>query len=480
MKKIRRIIALLICTVLILTACGTGPPNPAEIVNGGELSGTLSISSEFVGVDYYGWYTLAKGFAELHPNVEIEVNDTAVDLSSVEHSEVMLALEKYRDDLTVNMFAGNSPDIIYNTSDYVTDFMASGLVFDLYEFMDSDPDFNKEDYFTGIFEAFEHDGKLYNMPSLIGFNSVVGRKDVLSAVGVDLSTMESVDYEFLYDSYYKVLEDGSYPEITHFANEDLIGKMAFASNEMAACYDNEAGEINFENEQFVDYLNVTNNYEKTNLIFSSIGVGIGDLKFNASSPKDEGASETFLPREKYLFTQNYILFESLISEYSTTPLMFGESERISEAIPVANSKGEILPVNGGYIAIPTTAKNPKLAWEFLKYCIEESETVTFNTDIGKWNGDRFGDSYIPINKNNFKKYTEAYAQANRLPQEYVDEYIDYVNEVLSMPLATQVPGTSLYKALNELQFDFYDGLMTAEECAGKMQNRADIYFGEVG
>ncbi|MCL2053428.1 MAG: extracellular solute-binding protein [Oscillospiraceae bacterium] len=67
--------------------------------------------------------------------------------------------------LSTEIIAGNIPDIIvnYNSLLPIQSYVNKGLLADIYEFMESDPNFNKEDYLQSTFTAAERGGKLYEV-----------------------------------------------------------------------------------------------------------------------------------------------------------------------------------------------------------------------------------------------------------------------------------------------------------------------------
>ncbi len=420
-----------------------------------DTNNVLVISSDLIPQEFAGFGPLVEGFEKLHPDVEIIINDTGVDMMALTPDETTLAFNKYMDDLSVKMLAGEAPDLIFSTGDFNNDFAFSGLLYDLNEFIENDETFIKEDFFMEVLKAWEVAGGLHSMPTTFEFSSVRFRQDVLDGVGISLDEIESADYKFLFDTYYTVLDSGLFPEITHLGREQYVGKGILALEEISNAFDKETMTVNFEGEEFLDYLNTTLNYEAGQYPFGSFMMA---------------GADTLFEREEYLA-------EGSGSYTDDADCLVSEKDNASKAIPLTTSGGELL-VKGNNLSIPKDAKNPELAWEFIKYCIYESETVSIAFDaIGEWDGDRFFNS-IPINRNNFKKICDAYSIGD-LQTVYMTEYHDYVIKSLELPIATRMPSNILVKELNNLQTDFYNGLMTAEECAKAMQDRAEIYFAEI-
>ncbi len=420
-----------------------------------DTNNVLVISTEYVPQEYAGFGSLIEGFKKLHPEVEVILNDTSVDTMSLTPDETTLALSKYMDDLSVKLLAGEAPDLIFCLGDFNNDFAFSGLLYDLNEFIENDETFVKEDFFMEVLEAWEIAGGLHSMPTIFLFNSVRFRQDVLDGVGISVDEMESVDYKFLFDTYYTVLDSGLFPEITHLGRPEYVGKGPLTSEERASAFDRESMTVSFESEEFLDFLNTTNGYDITDIPFGTLNIDGADF---------------FFQRDEYLV-------EGATSVTGNAVQLISNQANASKVIPITTSEGELL-IKGNNVSIPKDAKNPELAWEFIKYCIYESETVSTSYDtIGEWEGDRF-ENFVPINKNNFKKLCDAYA-VGETQEVYMADFYDYVIKTLELPIATKLPSTTLGRALDAIQMDFYNGLMTAEECAKAMQDRAEIYFAEI-
>ncbi len=429
-----------------------------EITEDG-LSGTLEISNIFVAEDYTGWGPLVDGFMDLHPNVKIISNDNAVDLSTIAletGDEYALAMQKYVDELNVQIISGNAPDLIFGVN--MTS-VPPHLLMDLNEFLENDPEYVREDYFDSVVRAHEVDGKLHEYPMTFYYYLYRFREDVMDELGIDVEELEVVDYNFLFDTLEKIKESGKFPEIKYLGYEGQEGQRILYSEEMTACVDSETLEINFEVPQFINYLNTTKAYVPGTL---------PEFGFYTGSLEPSVATNFF--DEKSYFVEAVNTGKTFLNKR-----MLSEIDGVTKAVPVTTSAGEMIVIAES-IGIPTNAKNPELAWEFIKYCIEESGEV--NTDwefIGKLNGDRFFYD-IPINKNNFKMYYGENFVG--LPKEQEDNFFEAVFEALEGNIRVPAMDRELSNALFYIQTDFYNDLITAEECAKAMQERADIYMGE--
>lgn len=88
-------------------------------------------------------------FEALHPEVEV-----------VLHKYDIFDDDKYRDQLTTQLMAGDANDLFEGSTLADLKLHESGYLADMYPLMQNDPDFNEDDYFMNVFEAMSHQGKL--------------------------------------------------------------------------------------------------------------------------------------------------------------------------------------------------------------------------------------------------------------------------------------------------------------------------------
>ncbi len=458
MKKLTSIILSIILISLVACSTGTSTAKVEIMPEGTELSGVLHLSSMLDESEYSGWAPLVKGFTELHPNVEI-ITQTSGITGFETAEEIILTQEQYVEQLKVKFVSGDVPDILFEPKDLFSELVPSGVFMDLNEFIESDETFIKEDYFMNVIEAVEIGGKLYRMPSTFNTTFYRFNTDILKAAGISEEEITSVDYKFVMDTFNKAVESGEVPDLQYVDKEGYAGKTLFRAAEYEACFDMDSMSANFDTENFRNYLSVMNDYN--------------------NSPTPDGIF--YATEEGVLLSDNTYFMEEMLMRILGDNISYltMEKENATRAYPSMASNGDYFVATSPNLSIPTSAKNPELAWEFIKYCIYESEKVTTYTDyenVGKWNGDRFNLN-IPINKNNAKKYAEASMLG--FSQETADEFNGYLEFIETLPFTVSQRFQGLFDANNEIIEDYLDGLMSLDECIEELGNRTNIYFGEV-
>ncbi len=422
------------------------------------FSGTLEISA-YSGGDGATWYDLILGFKELHPNVKIILNGEIIEDNSDIGNETdnsNLDYLSYSNKLKIDLAAGEGPDLIIGNFDFASEIAKSGLLADLYSFMESDETFNKEDYFTNVFEAAENYGGLYKMPTTFLPNAYYRfNVEILESVGVDPEAIEIADYEFVYDVYNKAVANGEFKALKYIDKYGAWGKQLGMRSEYIASFDLENNTANFDTPTFRDCLETVYNYNASPTPRGNITRGmiiniLGD--------------ETYFA--EILTGEDFFSVSSVI-----------EHENATRAYPMLSSSGELTISGRPYMSIPSTTKNAALSWEFIKYCIAESEKVERYVDSGLWNGDRFFDA-IPINKANAEKYIDK--TFNGYKEEYAQEFKVLLEEMGELKLNLDLSFHQLALTNNETIYEYFDDLISLDECIKALQDRTDIYFGEIG
>ncbi len=489
MKKIIYLTLTLVLISLIFVACknsgeesqssqdtpqATPTPEPEEDLDldvdlfdeGEELSGTLVISSDVASTyaaGYFGIYPLAEGFNELHPNVEIIVEGYNRVDQTLSPEELEVEGQTYKNDLHMQLLSGTAPDLIFTGRDYTSNLAFTDNIRDLNAFMQNDPNFNKDDYYMNVFEAFEVTGKLYNMPNTFSFDFLRMREDVIRAAGIDPSTVETVDYKFLLDVQSKAMASGKIPDLKYIAQHDYTGNALLYKQEISTNFNSDTMTANFDSPEFIEYLNFTKEHAVSQYTYGYFPGPIYDRN-------DSFVDDSYFVQEI-----------GMLVGYETGKFKTAELPGITDPIPVVTSNGEVLVYPGFTMSIPTNAKNPALAWEFIKYCIYDSGEMPDGLEIenlSRWDGDRFS-SDIPVNKNNMKNYING--QFTTSTQEEKDYLINLYNDTLTLPIIAANVNTYLPAYNNQTVTDYYenDGMYTAEEVAKALQERTEIYLNEI-
>lgn len=427
-----------------------------------ELSGTLTVTTFFDGyIDIN-----ARNFMDMHPNVNIQVIGS--DESQFE------TLETYVSRIAVELMSGTASDLVDLSSLDINRYVKSGLLCNLYKFMDKDSTFNKSDYYTNIFEAMEYDNNLYAMPFAFLYDMVYVSKPMAGKLKLDFSSVNGINYIKMVDIYEKAKNQHNSPQ--NFGFMPGAVKESFFDYEVIDFYDVENKTARIESKEFIQYLNFTN----------SIYTGY-------SPDNQDGWYMTRIGDGNDDFMRSDFMFSKVESNSIDLYNIMIEYENILDPIPLLNSAGNA-PFNtfSSTYAIPQNSQNKELAWEFLKYCISAKKMSDFENEEEQLYFMMY-QGWIPINIENFytsfrhnfemeiKRINEsgfAVKWKSDNKDELVNNALDQINQ-WNLGRNKLVSDFELWILLkSDLENYYYYNLTTAEEIASIIQNKVLTYLNE--
>ena len=332
-----------------------------------------------------------------------------------------------------------------------------GLYADLNEFMDSDADINRSDYFENILDAYEVDGKLYAMPMSFGVSTLVGK-----------TAMWGEESGVTMDELVQVMD--SLP--SDVALMDMMTKQQWLSLNLQGTIDNfinwETGECSFDSKAFISILEMANQFPEE---FDYEGQTMG-------TPEKIQAGKVLLYGDQWHEITGYQVAKAIFNEDIT-----------AIGYPGVAGNGALIHNMGSLFAISTQSANQEGAWEFVKYMISEE----YQCNYVRW--------YNPIHKAAFDKQMEVAMEA----EYYTDENGEQVespkmtygwdNFQVSVYAATKDEvaeykgilenasvlasyDESIMVMINEEIEPFFKGQKTAGDVANIIQGRVKIFVNE--
>jgi len=289
--------------------------------------------------------------------------------------------------LTEDMYSGKSPDIIVGFSD-LAQLNNEDLMLNMKQYLDADSTLNSDDYFTNIFRAFEKDGKLFSIPvtySLYG-----------SAVN---SFYEGAREKWTYEDL-KTMDaklPASMKSLPEYSCNELLTYWLYASDANFIDYDNRT--VHFDSDEFKNFLQIIKEH------------GSNDRNFTSDIQETE---------ESYIMgnsaARNIILSD--LQDYCLVTDSQKGDKTLFTGYP--SEKGmSICAKSEISMSVSAAASNPDLAWEFIRYFLNEDvqKKLSFNTYS------------LPVNRKAFNANCQKeigisqteYAEYERQPSAYGSE-----------------------------------------------------------
>lgn len=417
-----------------------------------ELTGHLTIKSYWdKTMDTY-----IQDFMTLHPSVTIEIIQPG--------QEEFISFDDFQKQTVVELMSGNSADIIDVGGFSVYKYAKTELFCDLYSFMDSDASFNKNEYYTNIFEAKEFEGALYSLPCGFTYNMLYGSKNLLEKSNIEIP--KSLNYVEMIQIYERVLGESDLgpkllPGLTPYT---------FFYYEYPEYYNIHTQTASFSTSKFEDYLRLTKKYIPINEEMDFTRIGYDD---------------SFLYQD-YLFC----IFD--VSGGTDLFNFLFDFHNITDPIPMVSSSGTAYFRTMREYAIAESSSNKDLAWEFLKYYIcEKKVPETIDSEYAHKYYSDYND-FVPINKANFFnsfKFSYLYSleEISKEPnvkwkqgdlEAAADESLKLIHTWNQQRNAEQAEGEIYGMLCDDLNSYYYMDILTAEETANRLQNRMTIFLQE--
>lgn len=390
--------------------------------------------------------------------------------------EYEIELTSYGDDINYDeavskmnndMISGNLPDILLvNNSLPVDSYISKGLFANLYDFMETDPDVNKEDFLTNLFEAFEVNGALYYTVPDFTISTMVGK-----------SSLVGEEQGWTMDEFMALAEAN--PEMNIFEGRDFTNTnmlSMFFSYNYDTFIDRHTGECSLNSDAFIKMMEFCNRFPS---------------EIKDDNEYDESYWQEYNSQwrnGKTILSSEYIGRFQVIRELEQGK--FGEKITF-KGMPGSNGNGSIFSGSNTLLAITAKSANKEGAWQFVKYFFSDEYQDMF--------ADR--DSYnFPAKLSALEKKAETakerpYWEKETGEKEYYDntywngvESVDIgVNtdednarmmEFIKSITATGNYDTNIQNIITEESAPFFSGQKTAQQAAEIIQNRVANYIAE--
>ena len=457
-----------------------------------DLSGELVIRTSLQSTgDHLYW--LAREFMELHPNVQILLDYDRKNNEYRSSAESKMKKNSFYTNLRMEIASGEADYLIYSATldlDF-TPLARSGLLEDLWTYWENDPDIRDEDYFLPVIESFEVDGMLPVLPYSFYLTGGCFNKSYLEELGVDLSVLQLVDSDDILDWYERLRE--THPDLQLFFTAP--GKDGLFVPEIVNYIDLESNTASFDSPEFLTFLQRTQDVINDEPIQDIVGWGNWYYMEMALNYDETGEiSSPFvqsITSAKKVVTSSRDSFCTVaqVNIYDTISMFQQSYDYLAGPYPVLSTNGHLgIYADQGEFMMPASMKNKELAWEFMKYCISEREDLTFNGYDDFPGTDTFFTSIaIPVNKPNYGRMAEESVEqvkfVNGNGYEVLDfepvngeEIVAFMDEVLShSPVNIGKYNVDVQEFLDEY---YVNELITAQECADKIQGRVEIWLNE--
>ncbi len=360
------------------------------------------------------------------------------------------ALTKYN----LDIISGELPDIMVTSAPVdASVYQSKGILCDLYELMDDDPDFSRDMIVSSILKAYGED-HLYSIAPTFALDTIVGRDDLFDDYGLDFDEFRSIFVENGYDI----------GAINNLSSADEPALVRMEKLLMDDFIDWDHCNCSFECSEFVDLLEFVKDYDELKTY------GNDGIKKQIQNGDIIATS---------------VLLRS-VSDYQLQKEFFGD-DIVIIGYPTSKGSGTGIKFMGDQLSIIDQSPNKEAAWDFIKNYIMHPEYVEYSDfpiikDLlnerlekakeGETLTDEFGQSY--------SNPKEVFFDTDDVIMVYEadDRDIEAVNLLIESADRRSEYHLEIQKIIDDESQVFFKGVKSADEVAKIIQSRVQLYLDE--
>ena len=360
-------------------------------------------------------------------------------------------MEKGLQNLQLDIVQGKAPDLIStNSLDYET-LINVGVFDDLYEYMDNDEEFGRDDIVPSVMKSYETGDKLYVMgPSFTIFTMWGGRSVINGQKCLGINEINN-----LLESY-----GGDINSIYGLSTADETTLRSLMAMEMDDYIDWDNGTCDFNSDGFKDILKLAKEYE---------GIGIDKSLYDSLSNKE------------ILMTYGMV---SAVQGYSLECKLYGEPIDYV-GYPTSNGYGSAMQMYSP-IAINAASDKKEEAWDFLKFYIKHdyAEVYDFSVCSARLEEqfeEAMEEKYVEDESGDLVKTPIAsYYDVGYSTEIYyvTKEDVEAVKDLINNTTKKREYVLEIQKIIEEEAGAYMVGQKSADEVADIIQSRVEIYLQE--
>lgn len=375
--------------------------------------------------------------------------------------------------LNTEIMAGNVPDILdINSLNYVQ-LASKGIIEDLYPYIDSDPELNRDDFFANVLGAMEVDGKLCATVPGFYINAVMGASSVVG------DTPGWTYDEF--DAALATMPEGCDPFDMYVTRDSIL--QSCLALDMDNFVDWGTGQCNFDSQEFIDLLE-----------FSARFPAEFDWE-NYDYSNEESTTERIAQGKQMLVQSSvYSIDDLFYNQYIET---FGGDVTFI-GYPTASGTGNMLGIDGGGYAMSSKSQYKDQVWQFLRtfmtkeYQEESVWSLASRKDIFdekaqeamtiQYREDEDGNAILDEegNKIPIARYGRWNEETGESEEVYAiePEQIDQLRELIASTEKRANYDSDIFSIVSEQAAAFFEGQKSAQDVAKLIQSKANIFVNE--
>ncbi len=392
-------------------------------------------------------------------SVSAYIENEAVKFNNLS-DDYFITVKKYGyadyDRMNMDIISGNIPDILISGSGTpINNYISKGMFADLYEFIDSDPDFSREDFIPSLLAACETDGKLYRFTDSFRIYTLLGKEKIF---GNEMLT---------FDRLCEIVS--KYPDNTEVFPGCTKYDLLYAAMDFGYI-DYENAEYGFDSEQFIKLLEYSD-------------------KLSDNIDLDDYFNDEFWSRFETMYSdESALLMTAYLSDF--TDLYRFERAQFADPVsavgfPRQSGSGTAFMLQTGIsVSAKADEKTREGAWQFVKRLLAPdyqncvSEFPVRNDSLKKLAERDMEHDPKRVNYGIVTMGTMSLSSAVSDIGEPNEEDVQRVMDIIASADCILREDMTVNDIIAEEAAEFYNGSKTAEETAELVRMRIRLYLTE--
>ncbi len=397
--------------------------------------------------------TLYLGYDERSEIIHFNKTSDTWRIEVKEYGAIDYGNEEYKDglaQLNSDIVSGNPPDLINLNGLNVDNYIAKGILADLYPLMEQDASLRKEDFVTNALRIYERDGKLYGLCPSFMVRTLAGKaEDVGGRDGWTLAELQSL-----------LASKPAGTELIEYASREGILSI-LVSMGLDSYVDWTAGSCSFDSEDFLSLLEFAGRFPSQDT-----------LNYN-------DAEETYakLKEGKLLLQENVV---SSVMDYLYQDAMF-DGKMACVGFPTADGSAGSYLTGRQAVGIAEKSANKEGAWMFLSMLLGEEYQDTFDMDGLALRTSSLEKQYAKAMEKDENSMGAVMISGGDFTYEVkaaTQEQIDALRRLVDTARPGKNTDTEILNIIIEEAGPYFAGQKTAQEAADIIQSRVQIYISE--
>jgi len=350
--------------------------------------------------------------------------------------------------LSAEIISGNVPDMLDVSNLPFKQYVARGLLEDLYPLIDSDPELSRSSFMESVFRAAEMDGGLYRIFPSFGINTLIGHPSVVGpGMGWNMEEFKAV---------LDANPQADMPMGRWLTKESFLQTAIWLN--IDDYVDWATGEVRFDSRDFVQLLEFANTFP---------------AEFDYSD--DMG----FIDENELIATGRQIMSQMWLSDFNNLQwqrLAYG-GDIVFKGFPNESRNGNTLDVGAG-LAITTRSSDKDGSWQFLRSILTEDwqkSNVQWRFPTNRAAFDMRVEEAMAETEGHYISWGWGDAvELKPLSQEDLDQIMLLIDTVAGIASYDE----ALMNIIMESTSDFFNGRRDAPGTARVIQDRVSTYVSE--